>query len=417
MTSHGDATRLRLVSARRRLGTFLAQIDILRDASFPHEDGRAALDAIRSYFERQRFDLDLPPDSDPAIVDRVCHRLSDRISHYTVVLGFILRSTNVRNAFEVHYVLKRLIERVFDSQTRLLVSSEWAFVPFTYPMNLKLLPNFVFIGSPAPEAGNPLLISLAGHEIGHSAWRIGASATSYAPLVAKAIQEELASNQRSREILADYQPLKGLDRSRLENRCAEPALEQLEEVYCDLYGLHLFGSAFLYAFDYLLGPGSTNRSPSYPSDAQRIGFMTAAAGDLGIDVDPVLVERWQPAAASAREEQALFDIVDAAVASVVPRMRADLKAHFEDRGVQPPREQVTEAVRTAFATGRPYPERAELGEIVTAGWRRLFEMAVPDDEAERIEAERVLGDLVLKTIEVAEYQDRITAYQARKTDA
>lgn len=32
------------------------------------------------------------------------------VSRYTDILGFILRSTNVRNAFEMHFPLKRLVE-------------------------------------------------------------------------------------------------------------------------------------------------------------------------------------------------------------------------------------------------------------------------------------------------------------------
>ena len=406
MTIHADATRLRLASARRRLESFLAQIDFLTESSFPHGDGKLALGSIKAYFENQRADLDHPPGSDPAIIDRVCHRLSDRISSYTAVLGLILRSTNVRNAFETHYVLKRLIERLFDGETRLVISSEWAFVPFTYPMNLKLLPNFVFIGSPAPEAGNPLLISLAGHEIGHSAWRTRRMASVYGPRAIEAVREQLSTNERAAKKLIDHQPLKGLELPRLENRCSEPVLEQLEEVYCDLFGLHLFGAAFLYAFDYLLGPGSTNRAPSYPSDGQRVAFLGEAAAALGIEVDPVLMERWQPAQPGS-EEQSLFEIVDGAVASIVPALREDVRKAFEERKVGPPRAEVIEEVRRSFAMGKPYAERAELGEIVTAGWRRLFEMPDHEDEQRRMQAERVLADLVLKTIEVAEYHDRL----------
>src|SRR3546814_14740255 len=51
------------------------------------------------------------------------------------------------------------------------MSSEWKFVPFTYPMTLDWLPGFALVGGPAPESDNVLIVPLAGHEIGHSAWR------------------------------------------------------------------------------------------------------------------------------------------------------------------------------------------------------------------------------------------------------
>ena len=54
--------------------------------------------------------------------------------------------------------------------TRLILSSEWTYQPQVYPEK-DFLPSYVLIGLPAPESSNPLLLPLAGHELGHSLWR------------------------------------------------------------------------------------------------------------------------------------------------------------------------------------------------------------------------------------------------------
>lgn len=50
---------------------------------------------------------------------------------------------------------------------------------FTRIFSFTDLPNFVLIGFPAPESGNPLLIPLAGHELGHTVWKGRSLASKY----------------------------------------------------------------------------------------------------------------------------------------------------------------------------------------------------------------------------------------------
>src|SRR3546814_3823673 len=69
------------------------------------------------------------------------------------------------------FPIKRLVETAVSPDARLIMSSEWKFVPFTYPMTLDWLPGFALVGGPAPESDNVLIVPLAGHERGHSAWR------------------------------------------------------------------------------------------------------------------------------------------------------------------------------------------------------------------------------------------------------
>lgn len=412
------ASRLRLSSARRRIDAFIEQIDVLAASSFPHDDGKKALAAIRSHFVELRQSLQLPEGVRQDVVEQLCITLLEEVASYTEILGIILRSTNIRNPFELHFVVKKLIARALGQELSLLISSEWSYVPFTYPMNIDQLPGFIMIGTPATEAGNPLLIPLAGHEIGHSAWRVFACAPRYADTVTARVAAELESNRKARDQLISNSPMGELDLARVTDQCAKHVMNQLEEVFCDLFGLYLFGSSYVAAFDYLLGPGGADRDLDYPSDSQRIAFIVDAARDLHIRLDETMTGHWT--AAKARyNERAAGEIIDAVTMAMVPQIKADLFGELARRDLTLPRERVIEQVLAAFMRGEPYHERVELGEIVSAGWMRLRELddipgTDPDAggsaaEDQRMKACKALADLVLKTVEVAEYYDRVDA--------
>lgn len=411
------ASRLRLSSARRRIDAFIEQIDILAASSFPHDDGEQAIAAIRSHCKELQDDLELPSGVRDDVIDQLCLTLLDKVANFTEILGFILRSTNVRNPFELHYIVKKLVIQALGEDVSLLISSEWDYVPFTYPMNADQLPGSILIGTPAPESSNPLLISLAGHEVGHSAWRVYACSPKYAEAATTAVRRELKRNQKASLALLGKAPLGALDQERVINQCAGHVMQQLEEVFCDLFGLFLFGHAFVAAFDYLLGPGGYDRDLGYPSDRQRMAILAEAAAGLELKLDPAMVEHWT-VTLPRRADRAEAEIVEAVTASIIPEMRTELFKKLALLGLNPPKDAVIEKVLASFGRGEPYSERVELGEIVSAGWRRLRELDImespgADEEGRhrnRVKNYRVLADLVLKTVEVAEYHDRIAGH-------
>jgi hypothetical protein len=366
-----------------------------------------------------RRDLKLPDGVREDVVDQLCLTLLDKVANFTEILGFILRSTNVRNPFELHFIVKKLITRALGEEVNLLISSEWAYVPFTYPLSVDQLPGFILIGTPAPESGNPLLIPLAGHEVGHSAWRVFECTPKYSAAVSEKIKQELDRNPKAAKELIENATLGELDRARVTNQCAAHVMQQLEEIFCDLFGLYLFGHAYIAAFDYLLGPGGHDRDLDYPSDQQRMAILVDAARDRRIRFDETMIERWTSTKAR-RSERAAAEIIDAVTLAMIPQLRADLFAEFEQREISVPQEGLVDDVLAAFERGEPYPDRVELGEIVSAGWLRL--RALDDmpsstdytDEEEiarqRTKNYKVLADLILKTVEVAEYHDRVTAH-------
>lgn len=403
MSIRSAASQLRLSSARRRIDAFIEQIDTLRESSFPHDDGKRVLLAIRGKFVVIKQMLDLPPTASDAMADRVSFHISEVISEYTEILGLILRSTNVRNAFELHYVLKQMVEKVLGRPTDLLISSEWNFVPFTYPIGIELLPDVVLIGSPAPESENPLIVPLAGHELGHSAWRVTDAADGLADRLNAAVDVALEKHKRQLETsLADDDLVSRSSEAVLRDRCAAHALSQLEEIYCDIVGLYLFGPSYLYAFDYLLAPGGSDRSLDYPSDGKRMEILAATADKLGLPVDPAVRSQWAPTSVVI-DQRRLTHVVDDVVAALLDTLIEHVEAFMAERGIIPPGEVAIQAILGAFNQRQPHSSQATLGEIISAGWKFL---RAQDGLADQRDTYKVLCDLIWKTVEVTEYLEK-----------
>lgn len=401
-----SATTLRLASARRRVRAFLDQIDQLEASDFPHPDGREALDFIKQHFViRQNSLRDLPPSVSEEVVREICTNTTVFLARYTGVLGFILRSTNVRNAFEVHFPLKRLVEQVISTNARLVMSSEWNFVPFTYPMNLDLLPDFVLVGGPAPESGNVLIVPLAGHEIGHSAWRSHEVKDKIQADLTKAIGEAIAANPSERDRVLGELRKSGLDLSYLQNACLFTAVRQLEEIFCDLFGLYVFGEAYLYAYEYFLAPGGGARTTGYPSAKDRVQYLLDAAAVLKLEVDSGLFVGWQPSSVRNGLDDVLA-FADAAVSQTVPALRDVAFQLLQSKKITPNRPEVVHRVMEAFKGHVPDGGGASLAEIVTAGWRYLRNAGGLSSDGDRLEHDMLI-ELMLKSIEVSEFRLRV----------
>lgn len=260
---------------KERVRAFLVEIDRLAESEFPYWHSRAALEQLRILFNAKLKRLDaFAPTSNASVVAQECRVTLVALSQYLPVLGFVLRSTNVRNAFEVFGPFLRMAGDILepgverrDRQTKLLLSSEWFYSPLTY-RPISDLPNFIFIGLPAPESANPLLLPLAGHELGHSVWaRYKLSQTILAQVeseVVKAITASFAEYQRifgshvkQMDLTTD---LFAIETWRLAKKLC---LSQAEETFCDLIGLRIFGASYLHAFAYLMAPGFGVRSKEY----------------------------------------------------------------------------------------------------------------------------------------------------------
>jgi hypothetical protein len=88
--------------ARQRLTAVIEEIERLKQSEFPYDQPLSALTFLQERLTRLRTILDkLSDESDPEDVDDACQKSLDQLFYYVPLLGFLLRSTNVRNAFEI----------------------------------------------------------------------------------------------------------------------------------------------------------------------------------------------------------------------------------------------------------------------------------------------------------------------------
>jgi hypothetical protein len=407
-TGQRSPKTLRLAAARRKVRAFLDQIADLEGSDFPHADGHEALLLLKQEFAmRQRALERIPPTVSDDVVDEVCAETSVFLSRYTDILGFVLRSTNVRNAFEVHFPLKRLIQKVISPEAKLVMSSEWNFVPFTWPMNLDVLNNFVLVGGPAPESGNVLIIPLAGHEIGHSAWRNAGIANRIGARLFTAVQRVIDARPTDRDRIVENLQRAGHDLSYLQHAAFASARKQLEEIFCDMFALYVFGPSFAFAYEYFLAPGKGARSIAYPSSHKRVHYLLDGASTLGLDVDGAdLFANWRDSTTPGGVHGDVLLFADEAVDAMFPSARDLAFEILRQSNVPMCDANAIGRVRDSLEKGVPEGSGATLAEIVTAGWQHLRArggLAGDDDQQELA----MLNELMLKSVEVSEFKLRV----------
>jgi hypothetical protein len=181
--------------ARYRIVTVIEEIRRLRECEFPYIQPRDALEVLERMFSRQQSVLEkIPEKASTDVKNNACSTSLDLLSVYVPILGFILRSTNVRNAFEMYAPLLRLAQSILRPTSKLIVSSEWEFSPYVYT-SITDLPGFVLIGLPATESSNPLLVPLAGHELGHSVWETEGFYKIFEKKIEDRVLDELMTNK------------------------------------------------------------------------------------------------------------------------------------------------------------------------------------------------------------------------------
>ena len=156
--------------AIERLKVFREELERLKSSTFPYEHSLDALEILeQGVFQHIQNLESLDKDSGALVIQAACNASTALLNRYLPYAGFLLRSTNVRNAFDVYGPFLQLSRKILGPRTKLVLSSEWEFSPYTFVDNVSLS-DFVLIGLPAPESSNPLLLPTAGHELGHTIW-------------------------------------------------------------------------------------------------------------------------------------------------------------------------------------------------------------------------------------------------------
>jgi len=124
----------------QRLRAVIAQAKALQCSEFPYDHSQQALERVLAHFRLLAETMEsLGDNGSTEVVQQQC-AIATRDIHVSLpLLGFILRSTNARNAFEFHRPFLRLAQDVLRPHadgghvdTCLVMSSEWDFVPYIY---------------------------------------------------------------------------------------------------------------------------------------------------------------------------------------------------------------------------------------------------------------------------------------------
>jgi len=399
-----------------------AVVTIVRDlelSEFPHSDAKEVLLQIKAILDTRLASLEkIKTFTDEKVANNICKQCLHTIFTIFPLLGFILRSTNVRNSFELHGPLLRIVKKGFSSDdARLIISSEWDYSPFTdqYPSHLGL-DNVVFIGMPASEAGNCLSIPLTGHELGHNLWSKYNTSDHFEKVIEDNIVDHIQNNIWSDFTaiftdLTDPSSLKDIIGKHYWAPSWRWSLRQCEELFCDFIGLFLFRESYLHAFSYLLSPGLPgNRSIYYPNICARISSITQIANKYGIgvadDYKNLFEDSEEP---SNSTEKLLLGISDYVTLNLVEEIADIAHQVLVDTGLDAECNSTDiNNSKYCFGIGVPIVDSASLSSIVNAAWEFQNEgmvewkerfPSVYDDSAKK---RKMLNDLVFKSIEVLE---------------
>jgi hypothetical protein len=407
-----------LRATKARLATFLSEARHIRESEFPYVHARDALDSIIGRFEEHARDLERLSDANrPDVVNQRASLVSRDISHFVPLLGFVLRSTNVRNAFEVHGPLLRIARKLLGDDARLVLSSEWNYAPHNFA-NIPSLAGFVLIGLPAPESSNPLLIPLAGHELGHPLWMRNDVASRFKHSLSEAISDNIAMRaEECREIYpAEADDLVAKVENLFTVKVTAPVLElatrQCEERFCDFVGLRVFRASYLSAFAYLLAPNwSGSRPMRYPNMKRRAHDLVLAAERFRIAVDAGYADLFEDLSTIGFTRETAFQVsvADVASAAAVETVLEHVERLAPAEKVPSSRPANEAEVLDRLRRLVPSDGSASLTEILCAGWRAHEDTGFWSDVRKLHAKEQVLRDLLLKSCEVLEINQIVGA--------
>jgi len=424
MSASESALGALIESTLRKLEGALDRAEGFLSSRPAQEDSRAAAEQLIHLLMTQRDEIaalaPLVEVGDREVIATRCDVALAKLVRWTPLLGLIHRSKSSANPFEMYGPLLALARQVIAPHIRLVVSSEWDFSPFTMPHGTAL-DGFVFVGMPAIVPDKSLVMPLAGHEFGHSIWLVRNAEDALQPIVFQAVWDRLRA--RVADVIAALSPygirdeagLQTLEGLRAWRRAYLWALQQAQELFCDLCGLRLFGAAYAHAFAYLLAPGLVDhRIPSYPHPRSRADVLVQAAARWDVPMPGYFLDAFTTKGPIESSPGALLgEIADSAALDLVDKLIGEVEAHALERGVALPRAAAIDGVRADFALVVPSDRAATLPEILCAGWQVRTDAGIWASLPHiRAEGHRVLDDLILKSAQMIEYHQRIQAATA-----
>jgi hypothetical protein len=264
---------------------------------------------------------------------------------------------------------------------------------------------------------NPLLLPLAGHELGHAVWETELRSGNFPDLINK-IETGILDVLTDR-LWAEYQKINPkFKKEELRNGdlfarltwipAFTWALLQVEEIFCDFIGLRLFAEAFLHAFKYLISPGIADepRSGAYPNLPRRVSYLVAAAKVKGVlvpsDFDSGFIAQKEP---SEPGMKLFVSAADSVSDSLVPSL-IDMAWKFVDDKKVPMRnpDKVSHIGQEFRNKVVPTTISQSFTDLLNAGWVCYMDKDLWNNfpQIMQNDRDRILADLILKSMEVSE---------------
>lgn len=375
-------------------------------SNFPHKDSSYVVAEIlyRLRLMKARVDnADRPPFAEGS--QRLAAVL---ISDALETMGIVANSTNVRNAFEVHGPVLTLARSLLKKDKRLILTFEWNYIPYTLPVVPLDLENVVVIGLPASEASNAFVLPAVGHELGHLLWSDNNVTQEISKLASEKANElrNTTFADRANALIGSAQGQGELDTLTSLSLSVDWSIRQLEEVFCDLTGLYLFGPSFLDCFEYMLEPPPMrHRDPLYPSVKQRASFLQDSSARFRAEATSFadkFEEQQNPFEKQAEADRFALDLADAVTRELAPAMADRVHSLCSSVIAYAPQEMV-EQVSASFMLGIPAERADGLDSILNAGWITFKNPDFMTGEADETRM-AALNELIFKSIEILEIE-------------
>jgi hypothetical protein len=217
------------------------------------------------------------------------------------------------------------------------------------------------------------------------------------------------------KLFPDYKPNDMIRRQILPETIAESieyAVYQAEEIFSDMFAYAVFGPSFLHAFSYILAPGSGSaRDPKYPTHETRIATIRGIAKNEGVALPNSTELNFTQATRRADpQDQFIVRIAETSVSEITPTLWQNVSTIIANGRLRRPSQGAAARHLAEFRIGIPSPNPVCLGDIISAGWLRYAETLSTTADAKELSKQLDnLNELLLKTIEVLEYQKRVSS--------
>jgi len=388
--------------ALQRLSAAIGVTNILLNGDWPYQDSKEALLRIVRAFEKKKSDIEsLDQDVGDDILRPHCVDARDLLSRMAGLIGFIIRSSEVRNGFELYAPIRAIGRALLGVDIHLIIGSEWNYVPFAYPLPISILNEFVLVGLPAFEASNALIAPAAGHELGHAVWR----RTDLRKELTKRVDAEIVKivSDRWGDFSGDFHSgankdalLDDLEARSIWAVASNIAARQCEEIFCDIIGTYIFGQSFIFALMYLLLPDNGARqSTAYPSSRRRAEYITSAAERFSVAVPSEFVSSFRN---QDPPDDKYARAADDAVQVLVPEIIDSVANYASRKGIVLPDPEASRRSKDVLKDLQPPMNYNSVGELLNGAWdvrRELSSWSIPGvvDEGRKL---AILNDLIFQ---------------------